>query len=195
MYNCSTNKMISLDPIVNFVKKASAGLPQAQFKKYDIYVVPFIHSAISNGVTLSTGFAVVSKQNAANSKEIVHVRITVNCNTQSEEGILNTNQEIVMYINCNGATPATSVKRVKRIMLNEENSDLDLQGELLKEGNNTEPGDTGTGEDKDEDYVTPDQFTTAWNTKQYSINEFYGCALFVGVANITNLDKETIFTS
>lgn len=29
MYNCSTNKMISLDPIVNFVKKAQAGLPQA----------------------------------------------------------------------------------------------------------------------------------------------------------------------
>ena len=29
MYNCSTNKMISLNPIVNFVKKTSAGLPQA----------------------------------------------------------------------------------------------------------------------------------------------------------------------
>ena len=62
MYNCSTNRMISLDPIVNFVKKTSAGLPQAQFEKYNIYVVPFIYSAISNGVTLSTGFAVVSKQ-------------------------------------------------------------------------------------------------------------------------------------
>lgn len=62
MYNCSTNRMISLDPIINFVKKTSAGLPQAQFENYIIYVVPFIYSAISNGVTLSTGFAVVSKQ-------------------------------------------------------------------------------------------------------------------------------------
>ena len=200
MYNCSTNKMISLNPIVKFVKKTSAGLPQAQFKKYDIYVVPFIHSFISNGVTLSTGFAVVSKQNAANSKEIVHVRITVNCNTQSEEGILNTNQEIVMSINCDGTTPSTSVKRVNKIMLNEENSDLELQGELLREpgntgGNNGGDGGEGGEEKGEEDYISPDQFTTAWNTKQYSINEFYGCALFVGVANITNLDKETIFTS
>lgn len=90
MYNCSTNRMISLDPIVNFVKKASAGLPQAQFEYYNIYVVPFIYSAISNGVTLSTGFAIVSKQTAENKENIVHVKISINCNTQSEEGILNT---------------------------------------------------------------------------------------------------------
>lgn len=64
MYNCSTNRMISLDPIVKFVKKTSAGLPQAQFDNYNIYLVPFIYSAISNGVTLSTGFAVVSKQDS-----------------------------------------------------------------------------------------------------------------------------------
>lgn len=131
MYNCSTNKMISLDPIVNFVKKASAGLPQAQFDKYNIYVVPFIYSAISNGVTLSTGFAVVSKQNAANSTEPVRVKISVNCNTQSEEGILNTNQEITMYINCN-KKDVTKLTCVNRIILNEENSDdLTETGELL----------------------------------------------------------------
>lgn len=100
MYNCSTNRMISLDPIVNFVKKASAGLPQAQFEHYNIYVVPFIYSAISNGVTLSTGFAIVSKQNAENSQKPVQIKVSVNCNTQSEEGILNTIQHVNMYINC-----------------------------------------------------------------------------------------------
>ena len=178
MYNCSTNRMISLDPIVKFVKKTSAGLPQAQFDKYNIYVVPFIYSAISNGVTLSTGFAVVSKQTAKYSTEPVRVKVTVNCNTQSEEGLLNTDQEIKMYINCNTDTVA-QIRRVNNIILNEENSDLEEPLELLK------AGETG-GE-------TPD--TNLWYIKQYSIDEFYGCALFVGTANITNLDKETIFTS
>ena len=82
-----------------------------------------------------------------------------------------------MSINCNGANPSTSVKRVNRIMLNEENSDLELQGELLREpgntggnnGNNTDGGNNGgNGGDTDpgdEDYISPDQFTTAWNTK------------------------------
>lgn len=107
MYNCSTNRMISLAPIVNFVKKAQAGLPQAQFEKYNIYLVPFIYSAISNGVTLSTGFAVVSKQTSTQVLTKPEIRITVNCNTQSEEGILNTNQEIVMYINCNSDTSSS----------------------------------------------------------------------------------------
>ncbi len=134
MYNCSTNKMISLSPIVNFVKKTQAGLPQAQFENYIIYVVPFIYSAISNGVTLSTGFAIVSKQTATQKATKPQIRITVNCNTQSEDGVLNTNQEIVMYINCNkDATPETNMTRVNRIMLNEENSDdLTEPGELLK---------------------------------------------------------------
>ena len=182
MYNCSTNRMISLDPIVKFVKKTSAGLPQAQFDKYNIYVVPFIYSAISNGVTLSTGFAVVSKQTAEFSAEPVRVKVTVNCNTQSEEGILNTDQEIKMYINCN-ANPLVQIRRVNNIILNEENSDLEEPGELLRAGETG--GETGG--------ATP--ATDIWHIKQYSIDEFYGCALFVGVANITNLDKETIFTS
>ena len=182
MYNCSTNRMISLDPIVKFVKKASAGLPQAQFDKYNIYLVPFIYSAISNGVTLSTGFAVVSKQTADNSTEPVRVKVTVNCNTQSEEGILNTDQEIKMYINCNVGTVA-QIRRVNNIILNEENSDdLEEPVELLKAGE-TDPITTAT------------PATDIWHIKQYSIDEFYGCALFVGVANITNLDKETVFTS
>ena len=178
MYNCSTNKMISLNPIVNFVKKTSAGLPQAQFENYIIYVVPFIYSAISNGVTLSTGFAIVSKQTATQKATKPQIRITVNCNTQSEDGVLNTNQEIVMYINCDeDTTPETNLTRVNRIMLNEENSDdLTEPGELLKA-------------------YTEGTTTPIWNIKQYSIDEFYGCALFVGVANITNLDKEYIFTS
>ena len=177
MYNCSTNKMISLNPIINFVKKTSAGLPQAQFENYIIYVVPFIYSAISNGVTLSTGFAIVSKQTATQKATKPQIRITVNCNTQSEDGVLNTNQEIVMYINCNeDATPDTNMTRVNRIMLNEENSDLGEPGELLKA-------------------YTEGTTTPIWNIKQYSIDEFYGCALFVGAANITNLDKESIFTS
>lgn len=178
MYNCSTNRMISLDPIVKFVKKASAGLPQAQFDKYNIYVVPFIYSAISNGVTLSTGFAVVSKQTAKYSTEAVRVKVTVNCNTQSEEGLLNTDQEIKMYINCN-TDGVTQIRRVNNIILNEENSDLEEPLELLKAG--------------ETDDKTPD--TNLWYIKQYSIDEFYGCALFVGTTNITNLDKETIFTS
>ncbi len=179
MYNCSTNKMISLSPIVNFVKKTSAGLPQAQFENYIIYVVPFIYSAISNGVTLSTGFAIVSKQTATQKATKPQIRITVNCNTQSEDGVLNTNQEIVMYINCNkDTTPETNLTRVNKIMLNEENSDdLTEPGELLKA------------------YTTEGTTTSIWNIKQYSIDEFYGCALFVGAANITNLDKESIFTS
>ena len=183
MYNCSTNRMISLDPIVNFVKKAQAGLPQAQFDKYIIYVVPFIYSAISNGVTLSTGFAVVSKQTADNSAEPVRVKITVNCNTQSEEGILNTNQEIIMFINTHSTK--TTLNVVKNIQLLEENSELNDEENILK--SHTVPPVYRAGES------TP--VTPVWDTKQYSINEFYGCALFVGVANITNLDKETIFTS
>lgn len=129
MYNCSTNKMISLDPIVNFIKKTQAGLPQAQFEDYIIYVVPFIYSAISNGVTLSTGFAVVSKQTAAQRVTNPQIRITVNCNTQSEEGILNTNQEIVMYINSYVAQ--TTLKTVKNIQLLEENSDLNDEENIL----------------------------------------------------------------
>ena len=178
MYNCSTNKMISLNPIINFVKKTSAGLPQAQFENYIIYVVPFIYSAISNGVTLSTGFAIVSKQTATQKATKPQIRITVNCNTQSEDGLLNTNQEIIMYINCNeDATPDTNLKRVvNNIILNEENSDLEEPGELLKA-------------------YTEGTTTPIWNIKQYSIDEFYGCALFVGTANITNLDKETAFTN
>ena len=207
MYNCSTNRMISLDPIVNFVKKASAGLPQAQFKKYNIYVVPFIYSAISNGVTLSTGFAIVSKQTSINSSEVVRVKISVNCNTQSEDGILNTNQEIVMYINCYTPTPKSYNRRVNNIKLCEENSDLELGeegGEPSNPGNNpgdnpgNNPGDNpgnNPGDnpgDVDTDDTNPT--TKTWYTKQYSINEFYGCALFVGTTNISNLDKETIFT-
>ena len=172
--------MISLDPIVNFVKKAQAGLPQAQFEKYNIYLVPFIYSAISNGVTLSTGFAIVSKQNAKYSKEKVQIRVTVNCNTQSEEGILNTNQEIVMSINTNSAP--TTLNVVKNIQLLEENSELNDEENILK--SHTVPPVYAA------DVVQP-----IWDTKQYSIDEFYGCALFVGVANITNLDKETIFTN
>lgn len=84
-----------------------------------------------------------------------------------------------MYINCNeNATPETNMTRVNRIMLNEENSDdLTEPGELLKA------------------YTEGTTTTSIWNIKQYSIDEFYGCALFVGAANITNLDKESIFTS
>lgn len=182
MYNCSTNKMISLDPIVNFVKKASAGLPQAQFDNYIIYLVPFIYSAISNGVTLSTGFAVVSKQDSTQKAKKPEIRITVNCNTQSEEGILNTNQEIIMYVNT--YIPSTTLNVVKNIQLLEENSDLNDEENILKSGKiaHTVPPVYLGSDDK-------------WNIKQYSINEYYGCALFVGVANITNLDKETIFTN
>lgn len=180
MYNCSTNKMISLDPIVNFVKKASAGLPQAQFDNYIIYLVPFIYSAISNGVTLSTGFAIVSKQDSKQIFTKPKIKITVNCNTQSEEGILNTNQEIVMYINSYVA-PST-LKTVKNIQLLEENSDLNDEDNITKIAHTVPP-------------VYLNQATDVWYHKQYSIDEFYGCALFVGVANITNLDKETIFTS
>lgn len=82
-----------------------------------------------------------------------------------------------MYINCDeDTTPETNTTRVNRIMLNEENSDdLTEPGELLK--------------------AYTEGTTPIWNIKQYSIDEFYGCALFVGVANITNLDKESIFTS
>lgn len=177
MYNCSTNRMISLDPIVKFVKKASAGLPQAQFDKYNIYVVPFIYSSISNGVTLSTGFAVVSKQDSKQKVTKPQIRITVNCNTQSEEGILNTDQEIKMYVN--SYMPPAELKIVKNIQL-EENSELDDEENINK--SHTAPLLYSTG-------------MYLWNTKQYSIDEFYGCALFVGTANITNLDKETIFTS
>ena len=84
-----------------------------------------------------------------------------------------------MYINCDEDTTSdTNMTRVNRIMLNEENSDdLTEPGELLKA------------------YTTESTTTSIWNIKQYSIDEFYGCALFVGVANITNLDKESIFTS
>lgn len=214
MYNCSTNRMISLDPIVKFVKKTSAGLPQAQFKNYNIYVVPFIYSAISNGVTLSTGFAIVSKQTASNSKAKVQVKITVNCNTQSEDGILNTNQEIVMYINCN-KNSVQSRRRVNKIKLCEENSDLD---EILREGetgdeptdtndNGTNPGnnpgdnggnnsgETGGETGGDDGKTDPPATTNEWHVKQYSIDEYYGCALFVGKCNISNLDIETIFSA
>ena len=176
MYNCSTNRMISLDPIVKFVKKTSAGLPQAQFDNYNIYLVPFIYSAISNGVTLSTGFAVVSKQDSTQKAKKPEIRITVNCNTQSEEGILNTDQEIKMYIN--SYIPPAELKIVKNIQL-EENSELD--DDNIKVSHTVPPVYLGSNDE--------------WNVKQYSINEFYGCALFVGTANITNLDKETIFTS
>ena len=177
MYNCSTNRMISLDPIVKFVKKTSAGLPQAQFDNYNIYLVPFIYSAISNGVTLSTGFAVVSKQDSTQKVTKPEIRITVNCNTQSEEGILNTDQEIKMYVN--SYMPPAELKIVKNIQL-EENSELDDE-ENIKNSHTVPPVYLGSNDE--------------WNVKQYSINEFYGCALFVGTANITNLDKETIFTS
>ena len=179
MYNCSTNRMISLDPIVKFVKKTSAGLPQAQFDNYIMYVVPFIYSAISNGVSLSTGFAVVSKQTSEQTLIKPQVKITVNCNTQSEDGILNTTQEIKMYIN-SYSTPST-LKTVNNIQL-EENSELDDEENMLK-SHTVPPVQEG------------DDNSLVWGTKQYSINEFYGCVLFVGVANITNLDKETIFTS
>lgn len=171
--------MISLDPIVNFVKKTSAGLPQAQFEKYIIYVVPFIYSAISNGVTLSTGFAVVSKQTTTQKPIKPQVKITVNCNTQSEDGMLNTNQEIIMSIN---AYPVATRLIVNNIQL-EENSELDDEENI----------------DKDKIHTVPPVYAASeygiWNTKQYSIDEFYGCALFVGTANITNLDIETIFTN
>lgn len=179
MYNCSTNRMISLDPIVKFVKKTSAGLPQAQFDNYIMYVVPFIYSAISNGVSLSTGFAVVSKQTSEQTLIKPQVKITVNCNTQSEDGILNTTQEIKMYIN-SYSTPST-LKTVNNIQL-EENSELDDEENMLK-SHTMPPVQAG------------DDNSLVWGTKQYSINEFYGCVLFVGTANITNLDKETIFTS
>lgn len=179
MYNCSTNRMISLDPIVKFVKKTSAGLPQAQFDNYIMYVVPFIYSAISNGVSLSTGFAVVSKQTSEQTLIKPQVKITVNCNTQSEDGILNTTQEIKMYIN-SYSTPST-LKTVNNIQL-EENSELDDEENMLK-SHTVPPVQEG------------DDNSLVWGTKQYSINEFYGCVLFVGTANITNLDKETIFTS
>lgn len=179
MYNCSTNRMISLDPIVKFVKKTSAGLPQAQFDNYIMYVVPFIYSAISNGVSLSTGFAVVSKQTSEQTLIKPQVKITVNCNTQSEDGILNTTQEIKMYIN-SYSTPST-LKTVNNIQL-EENSELDDEENILK-SHTVPPVQEG------------DDNSLVWGTKQYSINEFYGCVLFVGTANITNLDKETIFTS
>ena len=169
--------MISLDPIVKFVKKTSAGLPQAQFENYNIYLVPFIYSAISNGVTLSTGFAVVSKQDSTQKVTKPEIRITVNCNTQSEEGILNTDQEIKMYIN--SYMPPAELKIVKNVQL-EENSELDDE-ENIKNSHTVPPVYLGSNDE--------------WNVKQYSINEFYGCALFVGVANITNLDKETIFTN
>ena len=91
-----------------------------------------------------------------------------------------------MYINCN-ANPLVQIRRVNNIILNEENSDLEEPGELLRAGETG--GETG-GETAG---ATP--ATDIWHIKQYSIDEFYGCALFVGVANITNLDKETIFTS
>lgn len=86
-----------------------------------------------------------------------------------------------MYIN--SYIPSTELKAVKNIQLLEENSDLNDEDNILKSSKiaRTVPPVLSTG------YV--------WNTKQYSIDEFYGCALFVGVANITNLDKETIFTS
>ena len=146
MYNCSTNRMISLDPIVNFVKKASAGLPQAQFEYYNIYVVPFIYSAISNGVTLSTGFAIVSKQTAKDvldKENKIRVKVSINCNTQSEDGILNTTQNVNMYINCNTAD-FTNIRHVKQIHIQEDNSDLEEVGDLLKDaGTGGETGNDG----------------------------------------------------
>ena len=88
-----------------------------------------------------------------------------------------------MYINA--YTSKTNLKVVKNIQLLEENSELNDEENILKSGKIVPP-------------VYADgssTITPVWDTKQYSIDEFYGCALFVGTANITNLDKETIFTS
>lgn len=91
-----------------------------------------------------------------------------------------------MYINCIKET-STQIRNVKQIYIQEDDSDLEEMGNLLK--------DTGTGSGTNNNDEPKPTDGAKWNIKQYSINEFYGCALFVGKCNITNLDIETIFNT